>query len=124
MGTTRRLKEHRRPIKCIAVQPNDALHGLEGLKHLDTAIVPGIYDPTIPDRTEFVATEQADDMVRRLARETGLFVGWSTGAALAAAERVSTALDRRGPPATIVVIAPDSGLRYLSERRRLAGEAA
>ena len=124
VGTGRRLKELNAAIELVAVQPDEPFHGLEGLKHLDTAIVPGIYDPTIPDRTEFVATEQADRMVHRLARETGLFVGWSTGAALVAAERVAAALDRRGPPAIIVVIAPDSGLRYLSERRRLAGEAA
>ena len=126
VGTGRRLKELNAAIELVAVQPDEPFHGLEGLKHLDTAIVPGIYDPTIPDRTEFVATEQAEDMVRRLARETGLFVGWSTGAALVAAERVLTALDRPRPPSTavVVVIAPDSGLRYLSERRRLAGEAA
>ena len=126
VGAGRRLKELNAAIELVAVQPDEPFHGLEGLKHLDTAIVPGIYDPTIPDRTEFVATEQAEDMVRRLTRETGLFVGWSTGAALVAAERVLTALDRPRPPstATVVVIAPDSGLRYLSERRRLAGEAA
>jgi len=126
VGAGRRLKELNAAIELVAVQPDEPFHGLEGLKHLDTAIVPGIYDPTIPDRTEFVATEQAEDMVRRLARETGLFVGWSTGAALVAAERVLTALDGPRPPSTavVVVIAPDSGLRYLSERRRLAGEAA
>jgi len=126
VGAGRRLKELNAAIELVAVQPDEPFHGLEGLKHLDTAIVPGIYDPTIPDRTEFVATEQAEDMVHRLARETGLFVGWSTGAALVAAERVLTALDRPRPPSTavVVVIAPDSGLRYLSERRRLAGEAA
>ena len=126
VGTGRRLKELNAAIELVAVQPDEPFHGLEGLKHLDTAIVPGIYDPTIPDRTEFVATEQADRMVHRLARETGLFVGWSTGAALVAAERVAAALDRPRPPSTavVVVIAPDSGLRYLSERRRLAGEAA
>src|SRR5206468_1643402 len=77
VGTGRRLKELNAAIELVAVQPDEPFHGLEGLKHLDTAIVPGIYDPTIPDRTEFVATEQADRMVHRLARETGLFVGWS-----------------------------------------------
>ncbi len=94
-------------------------HGLEGLKHLETAIVPGIYDPAIATRTEFVATEDAEGTVRRLARDAGLFVGWSTGAAVVAAERVLTALDR--PTALVVVIAPDSGMRYLSEQQRLAG---
>ena len=86
-------------------------------RSLATALVPGIYDASVPNRTEFVATEDADDMVRRLAREAGLFVGWSTGAAMVAAERIAT------DPATAltVVIAPDSGTRYLSEHRRLAG---
>jgi cysteine synthase B len=85
------------------------------MKHLATAIVPGIYDASVPDRTEFVATEEAEDMVRRLALEAGLFVGWSTGAALVAAERVATS-------GVTVVIAPDAGTRYLSEHQRLAGE--
>ena len=127
VGTGRRLKELNAAIELVAVQPDEPFHGLEGLKHLDTAIVPGIYDAKIPDRMEFVATEQAEDMVRRLARERGLLVGWSAGAALVAAERLLTALYRPPPPSTapvVVVIAPDSGLRYLSERRRLAGEGA
>src|SRR5438132_5025919 len=127
MGTGRRLKELNAAIELVGVQPDEPFHGLEGRKHLDTAIVPGIYDPQLPDRMEFVATEQAEDMVRRLARARGLLVGWSTGAALVAAERLLTALYRPLPPSTapvVVVIAPDSGLRYLSERRRLAGEGA
>ena len=126
VGTGRRLKELNPGIQVVAVQPDGPFHGLEGLKHLDTAIVPGIYDPDLADRTEFVSTEDAEDAVRRLAREAGLLVGWSTGAALVAAQRVLTARDRVGPPATdlvVVVIAPDSGARYLSEQRRLAGEA-
>src|SRR6266540_1632688 len=124
MGTGRRLRELNPRIELVAVQPDGPFHGLEGLKHLDTAIVPGIYDPAVPDRMEFVATEEADDAVRRLARDAGLFVGWSTGAAVVAAERTLTAPDRPRPPSTalIVVIAPDSGTRYLSEHRRLAGE--
>jgi cysteine synthase B len=123
MGTGRRLKELNPKIELIAVQPDGPFHGLEGLKHLATAIVPGIYDASVPDRTEFVATEDAEDAVRRLAREAGLFVGWSTGAAVVAAERSATALDRLRPPSTTltVVIAPDAGTRYLSEHRRLAG---
>ena len=125
MGTGRRLTELNARIEVVAVQPDGPFHGLEGLKHLDTAIVPGIYDPALVDWTEFVATEDAEDAVRRLARETGVFAGWSTGAALVAAERILTARDRPRPPATalVVVIAPDSGARYLSEHRRLAGEA-
>jgi len=123
MGTGRRLKELNPAIELVAVQPDGPFHGLEGLKHLATAIVPGIYDPGLPDRTEFVKTEEAEDAVRRLAREAGLFGGWSTGAAIVAAERTLTAVDRPRPPssALVVVIAPDSGTRYLSEHRRLTG---
>ena len=123
MGTGRRLKEWKPDIELIAVQPDGPFHGLEGLKHLDTAIVPGIYDPGLPNRTEFVATEEAEDAVRRLVREAGVFAGWSTGAAVVAAERLSSAHPPIGPSAVVVVIAPDSGDRYLSERGRLAGEA-
>jgi S-sulfo-L-cysteine synthase (O-acetyl-L-serine-dependent) len=127
VGTGRRLKELNPGIQVVAVQPDGPFHGLEGLKHLDTALVPGIYDPDLPDRTEFVSTEEAEEAVRELAREAGLLVGWSTGAALVAAQRVSTAVDRPGRPSTdrvVVVIAPDSGARYLSEHRRLKGEEA
>jgi len=126
MGTGRRLKELNPRIELVAVQPDGPFHGLEGLKHLATAIVPRIYDPSVPDRTEFIATEHAEDAVRRLARDAGLFVGWSTGAAVVAAERLFTARDRPRPAATalIVVIGPDSGTRYLSEHRRLGGEPA
>ena len=124
MGTGRRLRELNPAVELIAVQPDGPFHGLEGLKHLASAIVPGIYDPVVPSRTEFVATEEAEDAVRRLAREAGLFVGWSTGAAIVAAERLFTALHRPPPPSTavIVVLAPDSGDRYVSEQGRLAGE--
>src|SRR5437899_5998322 len=124
VGTGKRLKELSPRIELVAVQPDGPFHGLEGLKHLETAIVPGIYDPMLPDRTEFVETEEADRAVRCMAREAGLFVGWSTGAALVAAERVLTARPPDRPTAVVVVIAPDAGYRYLSERRRLAGDAA
>ncbi|PYP57831.1 MAG: cysteine synthase [Gemmatimonadetes bacterium] len=124
MGTGRRLKERNEAIELIAVQPDGPFHGLEGLKHLATALVPGIYDPVLLNRTEFVATEDAEEAVRHLAKQTGLFVGWSAGAAIVAAERILTARDRPRPPATavVVVIAPDSGDRYVSEQGRLAGE--
>ena len=115
MGTGRRLRELNPTVELVAVQPDGPFHGLEGMKHLATAIIPGIYDASVPDRTEFVATEDAEEMVRQLAREAGLFVGWSTGAAMVAAERVATA-------GVTVVIGPDAGTRYLSEHRRLAGE--
>jgi len=125
MGTGRRLKELNADIELVAVQPDGPFHGLEGLKHLATAIVPGIYDPALPDRTEFVVTEEAEGAVRRLAREAGLLVGWSTGAAVVAAERVLSDCPRpnaRLSDAVVVVVAPDSGTRYLSEPRRLTGE--
>ena len=118
MGTGRRLRELNARVELVAVQPDGPFHGLEGLKHLATAIVPGIYDPALPTRTEFVTTEDAEDAVRRLAKQAGLFVGWSSGAAIVAAERVLSA--RSGVHASdpvVVVIAPDSGTRYLSERR-------
>ena len=122
MGAGRRLKEWNPAVQLVAVQPDEAFHGIEGLKHLATAIAPGIYDPALPDRTEFVSTEDAEDRVRRLARETGLFVGWSTGAALVAAQRLlSDGPTVRPSDAVVVVIAPDSGTRYLSERDRLVG---
>jgi len=121
IGTGRRLKEWNPRIELVAVQPDGPFHGLEGLKHLETAIVPGIYDPAVPDRMEFVSTEAADEMVRRLARDAGLFVGWSAGAAVVAAQRVSSAQPPDRPTAVIVVIAPDSGTRYLSEERRRPG---
>jgi cysteine synthase B len=124
MGTGRRLKELKPGIELVAVQPDGPFHGLEGLKHLATAIVPRIYDPGVADRTECVATEAAEDAVRRLARSAGVFGGWSTGAALVAAERVAAACATSGRVALIVAVAPDSGERYLSERRRLSGERA
>ena len=116
MGTGRRLKQLNPAIQLIAVQPDSPFHGLEGLKHLATAIVPGIYDPALPDRTEFVSSEDADDAVHRHARQ-GLFVGWSAGAAIVAAERLPAS------PAVVAVIGPDSGMRYLSDHDRLSGAA-
>lgn len=118
MGAGKRLKELNSHVQLVAVQPDGPFHGLEGLKYLAAAIVPGLYDPAIPDRHEFVNTEEADERVRRLARESGLFVGWSAGAALVAAERLDAP-----PDAAIVVIAPDSGQRYLSEAERIRGRA-
>ena len=124
VGTGRRLKELNPEIEVVAVQPDGPFHGLEGLKHLATTIVPGIYDPELPDRTEFVSTEDAEDAVRQLAKQAGLLAGWSTGAALVAAERtLSNRPPVRPSDAFVVVIAPDSGARYLSEHRRLTGEA-
>jgi len=123
VGAGRFLKGRRPDIRLIAVQPEGPLHGLEGLKHLATAIVPGIYDPALVDETVFVATEAAEAKVCQLARERGLFVGWSTGAALVAAEAVlARAVAQRGRPPVVVAIAPDGGARYLADERRLLGE--
>ena len=122
MGTGRRLRELNAGIQLVAVQPDGPFHGLEGLKHLPTAIVPGIYDPVLADRTEFVVTEDAEEAVRHLAKEAGVLVGWSTGAALVAAERVLADRPVRSSD-VVVVVAPDAGTRYLSEPR-LAEERA
>jgi len=120
VGAGRFLKARRRDIHIVAVQPEGPLHGLEGLKHLATAIVPGIYDPALMDETVFVATEAAAEKCRQLARERGLFVGWSTGAALVAAESVlARSLAERGAPPLVVAIAPDGGATYLADERRL-----
>lgn len=112
MGTGRRFRETNPAIKLISFQPDSPLHGLEGLKHMETAIVPGIYDPRLADLDMRVSTEDAYTMVRRLAREEGLLVGISGGAALAAALKV--ARDVRN--AVIVTIFPDSADKYMSER--------
>jgi cysteine synthase B len=112
MGTGRRLREANPAIKLISFQPDSPLHGLEGLKHMETAIVPGIYDPSFADEDLGVSTEEAYTMVRRLALEEGLLVGISGGAALAAALRV--ARDVRN--AVIVTVFPDSADKYMSER--------
>jgi cysteine synthase B len=112
MGTGRRLREVNPSIKLISFQPDSPLHGLEGLKHMETAIVPGIYDPSLADQDMRVATEDAYTMVRRLAREEGLLVGISGGAALAAALKVAHSARN----AVIVTIFPDSADKYMSER--------
>jgi cysteine synthase B len=111
VGTSRKLKELTPKIEVISFQPDSGFHGLEGLKHMGTAIVPGIYDPSIADRDLAVDTDEAYAMVRRLAREEGLLVGISSGAAAVAALRVARELDR----AVIVTVFPDSGDKYLSQ---------
>lgn len=120
MGAGSFLRERRPDVRLIAVEPDGPFHGLEGLKHMETAIVPRLYDPSLFDATVYVDTESAESAVRALAREQGLFVGWSTGAALVAAERLIC--DETAKAAVIVVIGPDGGTRYLSESRRLLGE--
>ena len=110
MGTGRYLRERRPEIEVIAVEPNDGFHGIEGLKHLPTSIVPGLYDAALPSRTARVGTEEAYHMTRRLAREFGLPVGLSSGAAAQVAWDVATEME----DAVIVVIFPDGADRYLS----------
>jgi cysteine synthase B len=114
VGSGRYLKRAYRAVELVAVQPAEAFHGIEGLKHLPSAIVPGIYDPGLPDRQIGVQTEEAYDLARCLARVEGLFAGTSTGAALAGAARVANDLAQRGESGVIVAIAPDGGSKYLS----------
>src|SRR4051812_48224072 len=113
-GTTRRLKEHPRPIRCIAVEPSEPLHGLEGLKHLASSIVPAIYDARVPDEILPVSTEEGWDMADRLAREEGLHVGHSSGANVFAAVKVAEALAAEKKEGCVVAIVCDRGDRYFA----------
>ncbi len=116
MGATRRLKELNPVIQAVSVQPDSPFHGLEGLKHMGTAIVPAIYNPHLADRQLEAGTEAAYEMVRRLAREEGLLVGISAGAAVVASLRIAREEAAAGREAVIVTILPDSADKYLSER--------
>src|ERR1051325_1864937 len=109
MGTGRRLREFNPKIKIIAVQPDSPFHGLEGLKHMETAIVPGIFDAKFPDETIGVGTEEAQEMTKRLAREEGLLVGISAGAAVVGCLKMAAQIER----GVIVTVFPDGGSRYL-----------
>jgi cysteine synthase B len=102
------------PVELVGVQPAEAFHGIEGLKHLPTAIVPGIFDPSLPDRIEGIDTEEAFAAARALARVEGFLAGSSTGANLAAATRLATEIAAAGTPARIVAIGCDGGSRYLT----------
>jgi S-sulfo-L-cysteine synthase (O-acetyl-L-serine-dependent) len=112
-GTGRYLREVNPHIKLIAIQPDAPFHGLEGLKHMPTAIRPGIYDQTFPDTVLEIETEEAHAMTRRLIREEGLFVGISSGAAAIAALKIASELDE----GLVVTIFPDSGYKYLSDKK-------
>ncbi|MDB5219953.1 MAG: Cysteine synthase [Myxococcaceae bacterium] len=114
MGTSRRLKEHHRPIRCVAVEPDSPMHGLEGLKHMATSLVPAIYDPKAHDELYPVSTEDGWDMADRLAREEGLHVGHSSGANIFCAVKIAEKLQREGTPGCVVAIVADRGDRYFS----------
>jgi len=115
MGTSRYLKEANPAIQVIAVEPDHAMHGIEGLKHMESSIKPGIYDERLQDRLIPASTEDAYEMQERLAREEGLFVGFSAGAAVWAAIKVAEELEEAGQEATVVTILCDRGDRYLTQ---------
>jgi S-sulfo-L-cysteine synthase (O-acetyl-L-serine-dependent) len=112
VGTARRLRQFNKSIKLISFQPATAFHGLEGLKHMESAIVPGIYDPGIADEDLRVESEDAFDMVRRLAREEGVMAGISSGAAIAAVLQVAKKLKT----GIVVTVCPDGAEKYLTEK--------
>ena len=115
MGTARRLKEMNSAIRCISLQPDAPFHGLEGWKHMATAIVPAIYDEKLADANLTVNTEQAYRLVKRAAREEGLLLSPSAAAALDGCFQVAASL-LPNERAVIVTVFPDSGTKYLSER--------
>src|SRR5215467_8071752 len=112
VGTSRRLKELNPALRAISFQPDSPFHGLEGLKHMESAIVPGIYDPAVADENLEISTEEAHGYAKRLAREAGLLVGISSGGALAGALKVALGLKE----AVIVTVFPDGGDKYLTDR--------
>ena len=115
VGTTRRLKELNPRVQCISLQPDSAFHGIEGAKHMESAIVPKIYDAELADENIEISTEASYKMVKRMAREEGLLVGISSGAAVVGCMEVASRL-KKGQPAVIVTVLCDSGDKYLSER--------
>ncbi len=116
VGTTRRLKELNPRVQCISLEPDSPFNGLEGLKHMETAMVPRIYDAHLADRKMEIETEAAYAMARRLARERGLMVGISAAAAVAASMRVAEECAERKEQAVIVTVLCDGADKYLSER--------
>ena len=113
VGTSRKLKELNPGVRCMSVQPDSPFHGIEGAKHMASAIVPKIYDPSVADEDVWISTEDAYAMLKRLAREEGLLAGISGAGAMAASLRVARTA---GLGAVIVTVFPDSGERYLSEK--------
>jgi cysteine synthase B len=116
MGTTRKLKEMNPAIQAVSFQPDSPFHGLEGLKHMGTAMVPAIYNPHLADRALEIETEAAYEMARRLAREEGLLVGISAAAAVVASVKIAQEEATAGRSAVIVTVLPDAADKYLSER--------
>ena len=114
-GTSRRLKDFNPAIQAIAVEPDSPFHGLEGLKHMETAITPGIYDEALRDGKLAIGTEATYEMARRLAREEGYLVGISAASAMLGALQVADEVAQAGEVATIVTIFPDNAYKYLSE---------
>jgi S-sulfo-L-cysteine synthase (O-acetyl-L-serine-dependent) len=115
VGTSTRLKELNPEIRVVSFEPDSPFHGLEGMKHMGSAIVPHIYDPTIADENRATATEDAHAMVKRVAREEGLLIGISAGAAVATALEVAREIEAAGETGTVVTILCDGADKYLSE---------
>lgn len=117
IGTSRRLKELNPRVQCISLQPDSAFHGIEGAKHMGSAIVPKIYDPSVADRNLEISTEESYAMARNLSRNAGLLVGISAASAIVGCLKIAGNLQlKRGQEAVIVTILCDSGEKYLSER--------
>jgi len=117
VGTTRRLKELNPAVQCVSLQPDSSFHGIEGAKHMASAIVPRIYDPQLADQNLEIATEDAYAMARQLSRTAGLLVGISAAAAVVGCLKIAHELPvKKGREAVIVTILCDSGDKYLSER--------
>ncbi len=123
VGTTRRLKELNPGVKCISLQPDSSFHGIEGAKHMATAIVPRIYDATLADQNLEISTEDSYSMARQMSRKAGLLVGISAAAAVVGSLKIARDLElKRNQEAVIVTILCDSGDKYLSERFWSEGE--
>ncbi len=114
-GTARRLKREIPTVQCISAQPDQGFHGIEGTKHMPTAIVPGIYDEELADGNLWISTEASYAMTKRLAREEGLLVGISAGANVVAATKIAAGLAERGETGVVVTILCDGAAKYLSE---------
>ncbi|MCL4255524.1 MAG: pyridoxal-phosphate dependent enzyme, partial [Anaerolineae bacterium] len=114
-GTGRRLHDYNPDIEVISLQPDSPFHGLEGLKHMPSAIKPGIYDTSVADENMNISTEETYAMARRLAREEGYLVGISSATAMVGALKVAERLADNGESGTIVTVFPDNAYKYLSE---------